>query len=276
LTTNGQTCREAINVNDRSNRKVISGRLSVVGASYPDRLDCDKEDSLRFRLATTRSELYAAFRLLQARYLATGLTKSHQPIRVEPFHLWRESQVLIATRLRRIVGCLTFVRPGPRGLPSERTHASALESVPFDAKVGEVTSFAIARQSHIRSVDIFLGLTQLVQKFGLYNDIEYVFAVVHPRHARFYQKSIGFQMIGDAVPCQRVDGNPGVALLGRIDRNTVSRSQWKSGYAPEATIPAGPLDLRPRSMNQAQREFFARFQDHTTVGKATMPQRKAA
>jgi hypothetical protein len=246
--------------------KLFAGRIFVpteetVGISRPE------WQEIEFRLAETRLDLYSSFRLLQQRYVAAGLSTSKQPIRVEPFHFWRQSQVFVAIKSGRVVGCLTLVRPGPFGLPSEHSHPEMMGVVPPGSAVGEVTSFAISNDCGLHSLDIFLGLTQLVQRFGLHNGVEYIFAVVHPRHAKFYQRAIGFQVIGDELPCARVEGSPGVTLMVKLDANEECRPQWQDKYAPDRTA-SSEADLRPRSMTESQKRFFSQYLPPTEYRRA--------
>ena len=244
--------------------RLFSGRVFVPSNEGDDGVP--EWQNIEFRLASSRLDLYASFRLLQQRYVAAGLSTARLPIRVENFHFWRQSQVCVAIKAGRIVGCLTLVRPGPFGLPSEHSHPEMLGAVPVGSAVGEVTSFAISNDCGLHSLDIFLGLTQLVQRFGLHNGVEYIFAVVHPRHAKFYQRAIGFQVISDEVPCDRVDGSPGVALMVKLDANEMCRTQWQGAYAPDQR--STPDDLRPRSMTESQKRFFSQYLPATGIRRA--------
>ncbi|MEM1069867.1 MAG: hypothetical protein AAGI63_13285 [Planctomycetota bacterium] len=235
---------------------MIAGRV-FVPSTDSDRETHSEWEQIEFRLAQTRLDLYSSFRLLQQRYVAAGLSTANQPIRVEPFHFWRQSQVCVAQKGGRIVGCLTLVSPGPFGMPSEHSHPEMLGAVPAGSSVGEVTSFAISNDSGLHSLDIFLGLTQLVQRFGLQNGVKYIFAVVHPRHAKFYQRAIGFEVISDEIPCDRVEGSPGVALMVKLDDNEFCRPQWKKAYEPNRITSKD--DLRPRSMTESQKRFFSQY-----------------
>lgn len=241
--------------------RLFSGRVFVPPdeeAGDENRGDVAPEwQDIEFRLAHSRLDLYSSFRLLQQRYVAAGLSAGKQPIRVENFHFWRQSQVCVAIKSGRIVGCLTLVRPGPFGLPSEHSHPEVLGAVPAGAAVGEVTSFAISNDCGLHSLDIFLGLTQLVQRFGLFNEVEYFFAVVHPRHAKFYQRAIGFKVISDEVPCERVEGSPGVALMVKLDESELCRPQWRNAFTPEGG--RALEDLRPRAMTESQKRFFSQY-----------------
>jgi hypothetical protein len=250
-------------VKSTNKTRLITGRFSIPSDERSE-ISRPVWDQLEFRSAQMRSELYSAFRLLQQRYASAGLSKENQPIRVEPFHFWRQSQVFVAIKNRQVVGCLTLVRPGPFGMPSEHSHPEVLGAVPVGSAVGEVTSFAIAKDCGLHSLDIFLGLTQLIQRFGIHNDVEYIFAVVHPRHARFYERAIGFKVIGEELPCERVAGSPGLALMVKLDANDACRSQWQESYNPEK-VKNEDADLRPRSMTASQKKFFHQYLPQTEI-----------
>ncbi len=247
-----------------STSHVISQRVSLkIAPQTADAISSDLTVSTDFRLACTHTDLYGAFHLLQRRYTASGLSASTQPIRVEPFHLWKESQVFVAVRSGKVVGCMTLLQPGnPAGLPLERSNVDVFDSLPQGARVAEVTSLAIDNEIAPHTSEIFLGLLQLVQLFALSSGIDHAVAVVHPKHAKVYKKAMGFRVIGDAAPCGRVDGRPGVALLGKIDQASLCLPRWQNRFAPDRDCDA---DLQPQPMTERQRRFFSYYMTNHQV-----------
>lgn len=210
---------------------------------------------IEYRLARSHADYFDAFRLLQCRFAATGLTRSEDPIRVEPFHLRNDAQVMLAVRGCHVIGCLTFLQgKNPHGLPLERSHPGAFDNLPDKRLVGEVTSLAI--DPECRNSEVFVGLMQLTQLFALGVDIEYAVGVAHPKHARIYRKVMGFEIVGDEVPCTRVDGQPGVALAVKIDHSATCPSRWHQRFN---LARQNDTDLHPSPMTASQRSFFAEY-----------------
>jgi hypothetical protein len=236
---------------------MISGRVAFGHAMPAKQSETFDVSETEFRLASSQLDLFNAFQLLQRRYIASGLSQSKLPIRVEPFHLSSKAQVLVAVKRDRVIGCLTLVRAGSRaGLPLERSYPKILTELPVGARVAEVTSLAIDGELTSHSSLIFIGLTQLAQRFALSVNVDHIVAVVHPSRARFYGRAIGFRVIGNELPCSRVEGNPGVVLVGKVDGAALCRPQWQNRFS----APRGrDCELRPRPMTPREREFFARY-----------------
>lgn len=233
--------------------RVINRRITV---SLNDESDStDLESPIKYRLARSHTDFYDAFQLLQHRFLDAGLTRTLAPVRVEPFHLRSDSQVVLASRGRQLIGCLTLLHGKNRlGLPLEHSHPRVFDRLPAKRFIGEVTSLAIDPQS--RNTEVFVGLMQLTQLFASSVGIEYAVGVAHPKHARIYRRVMGFEIVGDEVPCTRVGGQPGVALAVKIDENTVCQPRWQSRFDLGR---GNAVDLTPSPMSVSQRRFFERF-----------------
>ncbi len=230
----------------RSHQAVLHQRLA---------LQTDPDRRIDYRLAATHLDLYGAFELLQRRYSIAGLSKPNMPLRVEPFHLWRQSQVFVAVSGATVVGCMTLIRPGHRdGLPSIKMNKAVEPALPKGAVLGEVTSLAIDTDNHCRTSEVFLRLTELMQMFALRHGVNHAAAVVHPKHARMYQRALGFKVIGQTVPCDRVAGRPGVTLIRQISHSMGGRLNWQQRFSPSR---ACQMDLSPRPMTERQKRFFS-------------------
>jgi hypothetical protein len=89
--------------------------------------------------------------------------------------------------------------------------------------VSEVSCLADRRQDGRRFLATFRDLTRLMAQFARYEGIESLLVTVHPRHARFYTKYLGFTPLSERVAsCPYVHDHPAVALrleFARIDRD---------------------------------------------------------
>lgn len=235
---------------------VIQSRVSPTGVR---RTTKSKElaSELRFKIADSFTHLYDAFRLLQNRYQSSGLATSRAPIRVEPFHLWPQSHVFVALDGDSVEACLTLIEPGhPEGLPLEQLYPQVTSYLPDHASVAEATSFAIAPNSAWSSWRILTGLVRAAQCLLLAKGVEYAVAVVHPKHARSYQRSLGFRVVGEEFPCERVGGNPGIALIGKTDHIDDCRIQWREQFVVEN---AKRNSEETSDMSSKQRIFFEQY-----------------
>ncbi len=210
---------------------------------------------IQYRLARSHDDFFEAFQLLQRRFRSAGLTRSSAPIRVEPFHLRDDCQIVLAMIGPKVVGCLTLLHgKNSLGLPLEHSHPSVFRRLPDKRTIGEVTSLAIDPES--RNSEVFVGLMQLTQLFASSVGIEYAVGVAHPKHAKIYRRVMGFEIVGEEVPCTRVGGQPGVALAVKIDQNTVCQPRWHGRFDLSR---GNDADLRPSPMDLGQRRFFQNF-----------------
>ena len=222
---------------------------------------CLATGPVEYRIARTRRDLLGAFRLLQCRYLEAGLSSNHAAtIRVLPHHLWEETQVFVAVRRKTVIGSLCLTRDGNRGgIPMESTYGEAINRLrKAGSRIGELGSLTVDGGRERLTGEIFGQLTRLMMFHCRYVGVDEVVCVVHPRHAKFYQKAMGFRTIGDLSRCRDVDGQPGIPILGGLtdrDRHRY-RPRWRR-YCFEGSI--CEADLRPHPMSLADKNFFTPF-----------------
>ncbi len=86
------------------------------------------------------------------------------------------------------------------------------------------------------------------------NGLDHLLAAVHPRHARFYQRRLGFEPFGDEKPYPAVRNKPAVALL--LDFAQVEREQHGS-YGIFFGEPVCETQLVCWPISSEERRFFA-------------------
>ncbi len=209
---------------------------------------------IEYRLACSRSDFLGAFELLQTRYRDTGLTEAFAGdenacrIRMMPYHRWQQSQVFVAAIGERIIGTVTLISAGRFPLPIADYYRREIEASCVGGKVGEITSLAVD-PLHTKPTEVFGELTRLLTFFARYQGDQSLAAIVHPRHAKFYQHAMGFQVIGDEVRCHQVCGKPGVAILGSVNDRSRYRKRWQSYYF-DGGIPR--KNIQPRPISEAE------------------------
>lgn len=208
------------------------------------------------RTARSREDFRAAFTILQKRYEETGLARyGKASMRIMPYHLSAPTQVFIASKNDEVVGTVTLVRDSIEGLPIASNYPAAIADLRNQSRrIGEITSLAV--DSSMESPgEIFSRLTRLLTFFARSQGIDHLAAVVHPRHARFYQGAMGFDVIGRKKRYAAVCGNPGIAVLGSVNDPSRFRSRWRDYYF-DGDFPAD--ELRPCRMSDRDCEYFYR------------------
>lgn len=212
-----------------------------------------------YQTASTRPQWRAAFELLQRRYMEVGLAKytetpdSHQEMRVLPYHLQGNSQVFVALVNDAVVGTVTLVMDGAKGLPIESSYPRAVGRRRQVSRVGEITSLAVD-PTYDKPGEIFAQLTRLLCYFARFHGLDYLAAIVHPRHAKFYQHALGFEQIGQEMEFAAVEGRPGVAVIGALNNYENCRPRYRSYYF-EGDF--SPSTFKPFPIESDDRKFFS-------------------
>jgi hypothetical protein len=88
-------------------------------------------------------------------------------------------------------------------------------------KVGEVSCLAGCPGDFRRFLPIFVQMTRLMAQYARKNGMHQFLIAVHPKHAGFYQRFMGFEKIGPVREYPSVQNAPAVACcldFDRIDR----------------------------------------------------------
>jgi hypothetical protein len=166
-------------------------------------------------LARTRSDLIAAFRLLYNSYVRAGLvSENDQKLRLTPYHLLPTTEVFVAKCGGDVISTLTMVADSEMGLPLESMYGGEVAELRRTGLVlAEMGCLADRRESPARFMKVFSQLARLVVQVAEVRGINALVAATHPRHARFYIRSLGFRKFGELQSCPYAEGNPAVALV---------------------------------------------------------------
>ena len=197
-----------------------------------------------YRIAQTRPDRLAAYRLVYRTYLKHGFT---QPIsrgmRVTPYHALSSTDVFIAVQAGRTVCTMTLVKDGDLGLPAESLYSEEIKRFrDRGSTIGEVGS--LAQQS--KNFPVLLRLINLTSQTARFRGLDYILVTVHPRHAKFYQRFLGFESIGPLRSHQAVCGHPAVAMAVNLKQLPV-RDPRACGHLFGAPFPLVELMTTPMS-----------------------------
>ena len=225
----------------------ITARLGLNGLSRPSNL-------LKVRTARTREDYVSAFRILQQRYEAIGLSrKTSTSMRIMPFHLSSAAQVFVAQAGRNVVGTVTLIQDNFDGLPIASNYPNAIEELREQSlRIGEISSLAVDPNYSAKG-EVFAQLTRLLTFFAREQGLEYLTAIVHPRHSKFYQHAMGFQTIGPEKSYAAVQNKPGIAVLGNVNDQLQYRPRYQDYYFEGKFH---PRELKPRPMLEQDCQYF--------------------
>lgn len=221
-------------------------------------ISIDSVNRVHVQIARDRSDLIGAFELLQRRYALAGLSDSSSPLRVLPYHLWSQTQVIVAKYRGKVIGSVSITRDGHRGgVPMESTYQDAIgqlrqQGTPF----GEVCSLTVESPEGQSTGEIFGQITRLMMFHARFVGLDQLVAMVHPRHAKFYQRAMGFLTIGGTTQCQQVAGMPGVPILGHVNDRSHYRARWQRFYFDGHYSDAA---LKPHELGPSDVAFFQQY-----------------
>lgn len=225
-------------------------------------------DDIRYRIAATRRERMAAFRLVYERYVSAELIQPNEhKIRVTPYHLLPTTKVFIAQERGRTTCTVTLIGDGLLGLPMESVYPDEVEERRRQQLyVGEVSCLAFEPMSLNRFLYVFMRLTRLMAQHARAHGMEQFLIAVHPQHARFYQRFMGFEQIGPLKLYPAVRDAPAVACC--LDFAAIDHFRPKCWTAYFGTkLPDS--DLLSRPMSEDERRFFQPIADKA---EAIVPQ----
>ena len=246
-----------------------ASRFSVPESSSAGGLDSGQP--LHCRTASCQSDFQASFELLYESYHLSGLCPFNRTgLRVLPIHLRPETQVFVGEHQGTVRGTISLVLDEGDGLPLEtvfRDHVQLIRDA--GRRVAEFTSLAIAPAQSQNSTRSFSQLTAVAVAFARRHGIDEVLAAVHPRHARFYSRAMGFRCLSDAVPYAGVLNHPAVLIAVSIDAVDRVKKRWRNFYGHSTCFTDQSLLRRPMSNTTAS--HFSRYLTQINGGQAAQP-----
>lgn len=239
------------------------------------------EVEVRCKISSHRTEREAAFRLIYESYVEAGLSAPNAcGMRVTPYHLLPTTTIFNAYWPHSSAGdplaTVTLVIDGELGLPMESVYPEEIgERVARGWRLAEVSCLAERRCDGQRFqgrefFSVFCQLNRLMIQFARHQQVDQVLVAVHPRHARFYTRYMGFEEIGGLAAYPTVQNRPAVALCYDFERNDRQPFPFYERFFDEP-IPAA--ELQPQPMSAAERAHFEPLIDASFATVTAKPRR---
>ncbi len=178
------------------------------------------------RIAATRQEREAAFRLVYSSYLRSGLGEMNGcQMRVTPYHLLPTTEVFIAEYEGEVIFTMSLVTDGALGVPMENVYGEEIARLRRRGlRVGEVSCLADRRTELVRFFPLFLRTGRVLAQYAHRQGLDAIVAAVHPKHARLYRRYFDFRIIGEEKEYPTVRNHPAIALWAEFARLERERS----------------------------------------------------
>jgi hypothetical protein len=178
---------------------------------------------LAVKIASRPREIQEALGLVYQAYRRCGLIEPNPyRMRVTPYHLLETSEIFVGVVRGEVACTLTLVRDGELGLPMESIYG---EEVAWrraqGASLAEVSCLADRRHDLVRSLSVLVKVMGFMAQSATRRGVDELLIAVHPRHAEFYERFIGFEIIGGERAYETVCNKPAVALALDLNRLAV-------------------------------------------------------
>jgi len=209
-------------------------------------------NEIALKVAATREERESAFRLTYESYLRTGLCVENScQLRITPYQLLPTTDIFVAQLRNETICTLSLVRDGELGLPMEDVFGQQIaERRDARLRLAEVSCLADRRAGIRGFFGTFCDLIGLMAQLAEQREIDQLLIAVHPRHARIYQRCMGYKKIGDAVDYATVEGNLAVPLcLDLVGIQLSSQEIWNKFFGerwPLSALESQPIDCGDR------------------------------
>ena len=183
----------------------------------------------RFRVASDFAARERVYRFAHEIYSGVSLAQGDAGMVVSPYDAGPETLTLLAeTEDGTIVGTVSLVFDSDKGLPCDEIYwVETGRMRAEDRSMAEVTRLALRKDCE-HSREVLLRLFNLIYIYARrvrgYTD----FVIeVHPRHLKYYERALGFEVTGAEQKCPRVGGAP--AVLARLDLAVPTREVERVG-----------------------------------------------
>jgi hypothetical protein len=219
------------------------------------RLESARTPEVFCRIAGTRRDRLDAFQLVYERYQQSELIQANEfGLRVTPYHLLPTTNIFVAVQGAKIICTVTLIGDGEFGLPMESIYPQEItERRRKNLYVGEVSCLAFEPMSLNRFLNVFMQLTRLMAQHARAYGMDQFVIAVHPQHARFYQRFMGFEQVGALKTYPSVRNAPAVACC--LDFAAIDHYRpkcWESYFG--SRLP--DVELRSAPMSDEECDYF--------------------
>lgn len=171
-------------------------------------------DSIVCRSATAKIDIARACGLVYEAYVRSGLMERNPyNIRVTPYHLLDTTEIFLAEIASENVTTMTLVRDGELGVPMDSVFPDEVaQRRDLGTYFAEVSCLADRHPAHKTTFAAVIKTMSLMAQSAKHQGVDELLIAVHPRHARFYIRFIGFEQVGSERSYGAVRGRPAVPL----------------------------------------------------------------
>lgn len=169
---------------------------------YRSFVDCDPEPNKRLvlKIAETREELEACFKLLHDAYVSSGfMTPDPSGMRVTIYHALPTTTTLCAKYDDQVVGTLSLIRESAIGFPLQRIFdlTSVREK---EGNIAEVSALAVHPRFRRTGGTILFPLMKFMYEYcTTFFDTRHLVIAVNPRHIEMYESLLFFRRLTSKV-----------------------------------------------------------------------------
>ncbi len=215
---------------------------------------------IRCRPAESRWDYCEAFQLVYQRYLSAGLIRPNLVgVRIAPQQLQPGCRVIVAEKAGRVVGTVSLVDGERAKLPVEQLFSQSVELLRANGiRLTEIGCLAAIDDSGRFPSPVYLALTRAAISYARLGAVDRLIVTVHPRHAKFYERAMGFVRLSDELPYDLVNGQPAVCLVGSPHDAQAYRQPWRRHF-----FGSYPLDhlAHAGQMSEIDCYYFSRLRD---------------
>lgn len=231
------------------------------------------------QIASSLSNKEKAFRLAYDTYEAKGflVAPRRDKMLVSESDLLPDTTIFTITEKdsKEVIATLTLNFQAHAEVPSYEIFPDEISSLQAQKKsFAEITRLAI-KEGHRYSNLLLVRLFNAAHLYSLkVKKIENILISVNPSHVGFYQKLLGFEIIGDEKPCGRVNGAPARLLLLDLNKiefnlnrfyqnklNTTSQFKFYKFAVPlsESILWVQKFKKQQRPMSFLEKTYFGLF-----------------
>lgn len=149
-------------------------------------LDIDPPGALVVKLAETREELEAAFRLLHDMHVAAGGAPHPSGMRYTMHHSLPTTSTIIALWQGNVVGTISIFRDNPFGFPHSEAHAASFRG--GDSRLAEIAALAVHPDFRGKKREIHFCLLKYVYEYCTrFFGVDHLFLAAPAKVADYYQ-----------------------------------------------------------------------------------------
>ncbi|MEO6798462.1 MAG: hypothetical protein ABI178_00780 [Rhodanobacter sp.] len=222
----------------------------------------------QFHIARTCGEVQACWRLVYRCYMQKDLIHANRfAMHTTPQALNHDTAVVFGKTAGRIDTTLTVIPDGPHGLPLDKVYPQLLANLRHQGRRLVETGLLAGDRGDVgQGVGQAFGTMRLAFYRALHTQSDIVIGV-HPRHADFYVRMLGFEVIGPLSSHPTVTDHPVVPLLlepSRIRRERLPRLLRHIRDNPvEASLFDHRFDFHKSSVASSDIERYLHHATHT-------------